>query len=282
MNQRIIKQSILLLRICIAALVFALLSLFLLSFRINKISDEFFKQLGISKTEAETKITSSLLSGSLDYYGIRNIRQILVNDRAAIVKDIAGYAKQYVQSDAFKAAYLNLRNSNKPAPSQKLETPQELQDNLVANARDNVRKIELELAKADKDMKKIFEQLLTEAKQGVKEVEDPENDMIKAYAENYELMKEMAQQVNQEKLNAWELEYPVDHLQYAKKSLQQFLDATADVDFNAQLTDRNGKKVFVNPEYERKNDRWKLAFRAGKDAVEAGRAFAKQWMAEIK
>ena len=67
-----------------------------------------------------------------------------------------------------------------------------------------------------------------------------------------------------------------------KKRLQEILDITADVDYAAELKDGyNGKKVFVNPAYEKKAAEWKLAYRAGKTTTDAVRAAAQQWLAEL-
>ena len=54
------------------------------------------------------------------------------------------------------------------------------------------------------------------------------------------------------------------------------------MDFNAELKDQNGKKKFVNPVYEAKRPEWKMAFRAGADVTELTRAFALQWLEELK
>jgi hypothetical protein len=64
--------------------------------------------------------------------------------------------------------------------------------------------------------------------------------------------------------------------------LQQFLDETKDIDFSAELVERNGKKYFANKAYEQKSSRWKMAFRAGREVVEPARVFVKQWLTEIK
>ncbi len=41
-------------------------------------------------------------------------------------------------------------------------------------------------------------------------------------------------------------------------------------------------KKFVNPAYEKKPAEWKMAYRAGKPAVDAARTFAKAWLAELQ
>lgn len=282
MKKDIFNRMLATLRFCVAVFILVILSLFLFSFKAEKQAADFLKQLGLSQEQANHKITGSLLAGSLDMYGIRNLHKILVNDRAAIVQDLAGYAKQYANTAAFKKEYALLRENNKPVPAQKTETPEEMRASMIKAAKEYVKNAEDAYNKAGADMKKITAQMVDAAKQNLKSAEDPANKSIVAYTRNYESLKKMMQQSNEQNVKNWEEKYPADHLQYIKVKLQAFMDATADIDFNAQLTEKNGIKYFVNPDYERKGDRWKLAFRAGKSAVEAGRAFAGKWMAEIK
>ncbi len=54
------------------------------------------------------------------------------------------------------------------------------------------------------------------------------------------------------------------------------MNETKVIDFNAGLTTKNGEKIFVNPDYERKGNRWKMAFRAGKEVVEPSREFVQK------
>jgi hypothetical protein len=80
----------------------------------------------------------------------------------------------------------------------------------------------------------------------------------------------------------WEKKYPTNQLLYVKMRLQEFMDVTKDIDFGAELFTKNGKKYFVNPAYEGKGYYWKMAFRAGKEAVEPAREFVQKWIEEIK
>ena len=119
-------------------------------------------------------------------------------------------------------------------------------------------------------------------KNTLKEYQDPNNQ----YFENLLLYdkNENEQSVKRYKENvkAWEINYPVDYTQIVKARLEKFLDVTKDVDFNAGLKTAYNKKVFVDPIYERKSTEWKQAFRAGKDVTTMARAFATQWLAELK
>lgn len=68
-----------------------------------------------------------------------------------------------------------------------------------------------------------------------------------------------------------------------RKRLQSYLSLVATVDFDAQLTNSNqyGIRKFVKPEYEKKDNRWKAIFRAGREVNGVVTAFVKDWMKEI-
>ena len=257
------------------------LSLGLFSFTFDRMLGDFLKQLGLSKDAANEKITNSFLGGSIDTYGIPNIKNILLNDRAAVVKDLASYAKQFANSEQYKKEYAAMRETHKPVEN-KLETPEEMRTNMIKLAKQGLQQSEEYAKKATGDMKAIFEKNVEAAKQNLKNAEDPNNKNMVAYAKNYENGVKHMEQVHKANLATWEQKYPSNHLLFIKVRLQEFLDATKDIDFHAQLTEKNGKKYFVNPVYERKDYRWKMAFRAGKPAISAAREAAEQWMTEIK
>lgn len=253
----------------------------MVSFKTEVMFDDFLKQLGMTKGQANQKITNSLLGGSIDYFGVRNLKNIAVNDRAAIAKELSAYAKQYVNSQEYIKQYIALKESNKPEPM-KVETPEELRTSTIKRAREAVQEMEESLKKAPSDMKSIFEKTLEAAKQNLKNAEDPNNKYLKSYSQNFATLEKQMKQSYENALKSWETRYPANHLLFVKGRLQEFLNATKDIDFNAQLTTRNGIKYFVNADYERKDNRWKMAFRAGKPAIDVARSFAEQWIGEIK
>jgi hypothetical protein len=57
---------------------------------------------------------------------------------------------------------------------------------------------------------------------------------------------------------------------------------TKDVAYDAQLVEKNGKKVFADAALEARPAEWKLAFRAGKPATEAARTFAQKWLSDLQ
>jgi hypothetical protein len=75
-----------------------------------------------------------------------------------------------------------------------------------------------------------------------------------------------------------EKRYPSDANQMIKQRLEEFMNLSASVDFEAQL---NGS-MFANPVYEAKSNQWKMCFRAGRQVVEAAREEAQVWLKELE
>ena len=82
--------------------------------------------------------------------------------------------------------------------------------------------------------------------------------------------------------NAQELDKWKDPEKVLSGKLTEFLEKSKDVDFTAQTKDVNNRKKFVNAAYEGKSDIWKFCYRMGKTPTVTARAFAQQWLAEMK
>ena len=271
-----------LLRVSIATFSLALAGFMLFSFTVNKLTDDFLKQLGITKTDADNKITSSMLGGYLNTYGVKNVTSIVAGNRSAVARDLLVYTKQYVNTETFKKEYAALKETYKPQEF-KIQTPEEMRAEMIDIYKKSITETEAALSKADAGMKSIFENVLTESRKQLKEAEDPNNKMIANYSKNYEALLKSNQQSYQQSLQEWENKYPTNHLLFVKQRLQRFLDETKDIDFAAVLTEAHGKKIFVNPVYEKnKGTYWKMAFRAGKEVVEPTRTFVQQWLIQIQ
>ena len=87
---------------------------------------------------------------------------------------------------------------------------------------------------------------------------------------------------NEQELKNWEAKYPKDYRRFLKTRLQQFLEETAGIDFAAATMLKNGRRVFVKPEYEQKSKNWKMAWRSGREVVEAARTFVLRWISELE
>jgi hypothetical protein len=281
MKHQTTQQPISLIKFFVAIITGAVLSLLLVSFTVYKNrADDFLKQLGISRSDANSRISNSLLDGSLDFYGIKNLTNIALGNRTAITKDLLLYTRQYLGSPAFIKEYNTLREKNKPV-MQVVQTPEEMQKGMIEKSKQGIANLEASLKKADPSMKSIFEKSLLPARKQLQEAEDPNNKMIARYRNGYPTLVKDQQIRNQQRIAEWEAQFPANHLLFVKQRLQQFLDETKDVDFSAELYEKKGIKYFTNPVYERKSDRWKMVFRAGKEVVEPARAFVQEWMQEL-
>lgn len=240
----------------------------------------FFEQLGISQPNAELKIQHSVLGGYLDQQGVTKAKHILVKDRAAVTLDLLNYTKNYLSGPAFTEAYASLRQQYQPE-KQMLQTPEAMQAEMISRLQQAVSETEANLKNADASLKAVFEEVLADSRQMLKEAEDPNNPQIMAYRQNYEEMVKINEQAYKQQLSNWEESYPADHHQFIKKRLQQFLEETEDIDFSAELIEKDKKMVFVNPDYEAKGKRWKMGYRAGKEVVQTARTYVEDWLKEI-
>jgi hypothetical protein len=281
MKQTTLKKQLFILRICIMTFILVIVSMFLFSFKAKRMADDFLAQLGISKTLADEKIIGSFLGGSLDAYGVKNVKNIAVGNRTAVTMDLLRYTKKFTQGESFAAKYLEMKNNNKPEKPV-VQSPEEMRATTIDAYKKSIEQTELSMKNADANMKPIFENVLKEAKKGLAAAEDPNNKSIASYTKGYPAMLKQIEEGYARQLVEWEKKYPSDSRQYIKMRLQEFLDETDDIDFNAELKTQDGKKVFVNRDYENRGNRWKMAFRAGKEVVEPARKFALEWMSEIK
>lgn len=242
--------------------------------------DDFLKQLGITKTNADERISGSVLGGSFNTYGIKNLKNITLGNRKDVTTSLLNYTKTYLNSPDFKKQYLAMKDKYKPTETI-AQTPAEFREEYISRIKKSVSEIEASIKKADATTKPIFEKVLLDAQKSLKDAEDPNNKMFTRYASNYDQLGKDNKRNYEHQLAQWEKNYPSNHLLYVKKRLIEFLDATKDVDFSAEIVEKNGKKYFVNPAYERKSDRWKMAYRAGKEVIEPARDFVQKWVEEI-
>ncbi len=202
-------------------------------------------------TDPNCIISSPVLSN------LATLKALSTGDKLGLANEAFAYAKAYCNSQEFKTRYEEKRMSMKPEVP--LLTNEEKEMVLAAIAEQE------ELFTPE-----ILDMLPPEGKENALQ---PIEDM-KAQA-NGELTEDQKKK--------WEAEAPADPNTAIKRTLQEFLNATENVDFNAptELDPRNKHQVFVNPTYEEKDLQWKACYRAGKELTDATRNFAKEWLAEL-
>jgi hypothetical protein len=270
------------LSVCFVA---GVICLFLLALRAKKMADDVWKQLGLSQSDVNLNINHSFAQGSFYYFGAKNAAKIAAGDRAAVIRELAAYAKKYSNSDEFKKKYEAVR---------KMKTPEQpwIQhinvDSLKQAERERIQRA-IKDAEANRNhpnpkVRNSIPARLDNLNKELTTLDDPNNRVIKQRLDYVQRSNEQAMKQYQDKVKKFETNYPADPKQMIRFRLQQILDITADVDYSAELKDgwNNKVKVFVNPVYEKNPPEWKLAYRAGKQATDVLRGIAQQWLNELK
>lgn len=253
------------------------------SFSSRKLNDDIWKMLGITKQAGSEKIKNSFMSEHLDHYGLKNLKNIALQNRVAIAKDLLIYTRDYVSSPVFKNQYDDMRRDAKPAEPvlKPLRTTEQIQKDEIAKTEKSIKDAEKTI-KEFPDMAKTLQPVIEMLRKTLKDYQDPKNKYFGYIAQGEKYEQENEVKRFKERTQQWESWYPASASQFIAARLQKMLDATRDIDYNAGLVEKYGKKRFVNPAYESKNQEWKQGFRAGKDVTESARTFAQNWLSELQ
>jgi len=268
----------------LGALAIALFSCsMLLSFVVaDRLAEDIWKRLGINRQEGSEKIRNSFIDGYLHYEGLSNVKNLVSGDRTAVAKDLMTFAKQYLSGPVFKAEYEKLRKEAHPVqPVENTKTKDQIREEQIAELKKSIATME-DLAKTmPADQKKAYQTSVEAYKKMLKDYQEPNNPTIEMMYEQQVGVNKQDLEQYKEDLKNWETEYPADIKQFVKGRLQHYLSVAATVDFSAQLTEKYGRKRFVNPAYQGKNNEWKMIYRAGKEVYEQTKTFTEQWIKEL-
>ena len=239
-------------------------------------------RLGIPESRAVENIRQSFLEGYLYTYGASSAKNVALGDRASIAVDVLTYTKSYVSSPAFIKAYEEARKAATPVKPVQPRSKEQIQKEKIAELDKTIAEGEQSMKTLPKDLIEPFKEVQQMLKDQKKDYENPDSEMLALLVSSESYIYSSANARYQEELEQWQKEYPSDHKIMIKARLESFLQLTADVDYNAALKEEYHKKKFVNSAYEKKPAEWKMAYRAGKPAVDTARTFAKAWLAELQ
>ncbi|RPI75176.1 MAG: hypothetical protein EHM47_03335 [Ignavibacteriales bacterium] len=264
-----------------------LILVFAFGFTANHLYDKKVKslltQMKMSEDMAEMTIFSNLSGPSFYIPSASELKKIAMGERPSMVLTAAEYIKTQTTTPGFVKKYNEYREMKKPSAPEKPQPMSEMKEQYR-------KQIEESIANTDKmiqqmpDMKATFEESKKSMQQQLADLDDPNNtmfspDMDKLMMDSYNQQMDIYNQ----RVAEWEEEYPVNNPDYmVKKWLNSFLEISGGVDYNAETKEVNGKKVFVNQNYERKDYMWKFCYRSGKETVETARTFAQKWLSELK
>lgn len=190
------------------------------------------------------------------------LASVITNDKIGAAKEMCAWVKDYTRSDEFLQAYTRRREGMKPTVNNAVRPDEET----IAMSKESVAYAEKELAQMKKNKSTpavtiaTMEKNIKQQKEMIAEWDDPNPGLTR-----------------------WNKFYPADPQLLIKKRLQSYLQIASTVDFDAKLTeaDKYGIRKFINPEYEKKDNRWKAIYRAGREVNGVVAAFAKDWLKEL-
>lgn len=281
MTDRLINLLLLKLKVLVIVCVVALIGLLSVSFTTSeRLADDIWKQLGLSKIEGTNNVKESFFLGYFHHYGAKNARNLAVGNRAAIAKDLLTYTKQYINGPLFKKEYEKYRMDGRPSePEYRARTRTAISKDRVAETEKQIRKTEEIMLKPD--MKKIMEPSLEIMKKNLVELKDTNSKMITNYWQGEQWDYQQSMRSYKERYARWEKEYPATVQELIKKRLEKYLELANTVDFTAELKQVGKKFKFVDQKYEGKAYDWKMIFRAGKEVYNVAKPFAEQWIKEL-
>lgn len=272
------------LKTIVTGLAICVFCFFIVAMKTQHRVDDIWKQLGLPLPDAHRNINNSFLQGRLYYFGAKNAKNVAAGDRVAVVNQLIGYAQKYYSTTEFKTAYQDSRAKFKPAQPEELPVPTEEEVKAEEKKRleQNLKIAEENLNSPNSKIKNSAPHAIENIKKQIQALDEPNNPTIKRRIDNANRMNEAIRKQYNADIQKFEARYPEDPQVLLKKRLQEIIDITADVDYSAELKEGyRGKKVFVNPVYEKKPAEWKLAYRAGKPATDAVRTAAQEWLKKL-
>ena len=192
------------------------------------------------------------------------------------------WAKSYVSSPAFAAAYAQVREGRRPegaanTPSVDEEAKRRLAEQLAAMEESRKMAESFPLPEKDKAA------LLAKLKEQEAQIKSPESQkMMRAVLE-----AELGQKVSagSAAVAAWEARYPASPTAFVRDHLQRFLAGTAIIDYSLAAVVIKSPKAetmgFLSPGYTGMPWQHVHAILVGKEAVDAARAAAAAWVKEL-
>ena len=243
----------------------------------NKV-DDLLKELGIPASHAKTYIWKTFIDEAFPLPSKSNIEKYPQNKRAAAVQVIGAYIKEYLTSGDFAKQYQVLREEKKP------KLPHSLEERLkkeINNLYQALKEAEDASRKADTELKSIYEASIRKYKQSINALENDYDPQHAAQIEGIVTQYDYDMSDYRFRLKQFEKKYPANVKLFIRNRLQDFLQLSSTVDFDADREPKSNGQKLAGPHYEEKPQAWKYCFLAGRDATTAARKLAAKWMKEI-
>jgi len=250
--------------------------------------EEIFERIGTTREQLNDRIFVSLREGRLYMPASVISRRIsfksmLFDSKKQLLEDLGTYMKQYVLSEEFNTKYQAYRKTLAPRQQQDVEAGL---DRIAEQYRKELATAERMLAASRTPEERASnEKWVQKWKDRLKPYEDKSSAAYAKEKKNAEALKGLYEMAGKTKQQQLDTRFPADVKEMVKQRLERFLTLSAEIDFNATLKDDGhvkDRKVFTNFFYEQKPADWKLCYRLGKETTNLFRAYAQQWLKELK
>ena len=240
-------------------------------------------EFGLHVERIKPAIVDSFTNGFFPAYpNAKAYRAASVASRVAFVKEGMAWVKGYTETAAFKAEYDKHRASAKPETSQSKGTPDDQYNKMLADQRKQLDEMKKNVSTMSADLQKQMQPAIQQMEASIEKLaKDPQMAamMKQGIAQSAANDEESARK----DMADYERRYPADPKVLIARRLREFLDESKAVNYDAALVAGSGGKMrFADQQYESKPDRWKMYYRAGKEPMEAARAFAADWLRQLE
>jgi hypothetical protein len=238
-------------------------------------------QLGITEGRAREAVFDSFVSGAVSIAGKADVfTAASPQARVAIVNAALTIARAFTESAEFPKRYADHREANGPDPLPPATTADEVLAKQRANFEAQVEGMRKQFTEVTPAQRETLEQGFDTMRARFTEMEKGDvKSELEAALKEQRVAQVRAHEAAMKELDAV---YPADPRALVANRLRKFLDLSKDIDFTAQLVERDKKMRFANAALEGRPAEWKMLFRAGKPATDAARAFAQKWLADLK
>lgn len=235
------------------------------------------QELSLREADARDGFFASLWDGFPDIRaGQRGFKAASPDRRAAMVTALGSFVKAYTQTPLFRSRYAEYWEANRPRPP---APPKSVADQNT-EAQESIRKMEESIKTMPPEMRQQMEEMV-KSMRAQQEAMQKDPQMQAMLAQGAKAAEEAGEKQYRERLSQYDKDHPKNPDVLIARRLQEFLDISSTVDFDAKLVKRGSLMRFEKTEDEERSNEWKLCYRAGREATAAARTFAAAWLKEL-
>lgn len=263
---------------------------------------DLFLELDVEKETANESIAYNFLTSSLSFNLTDQIKKMPLSRRAALVKLLGDYIRNYVESPVFAERYKKEREEHSAFQRMiSIETNGPSKEEMITKFIQSLKTDETGILKELKTLsgtkKAEYEIVLKQVREAMAALQNSNHPLHEKYFKEMkdELMHELREVFYEDPEEAKASKESMKHIVEVKeeelypptpkemviKQLKKFIEISGTVDFNPKTQQQYGVTTFVDKKYENESRVWKAIYRSGKEVIVPARVYAQQWLASL-